>query len=309
MSTAAGQSAGDSVTPGHASTRPGVWLTDLSLILMALIWGVNFSVVKYGTELVQPLAYNGLRVMLAALLLVAIVFVGRMELPSRRDMLVLVALGVLGNAVYQFFFVLGVSRTRASDAALVIAATPAFIAIIGRIRGTERTSGRGVIGILLSIAGIGLVVLGTAADAGGQSSLLGDALVLCGSLCWAIYTVLLRPYTTRVGGIQLSMLTMVGGAVPLFLVALPNVVAADWSHLPALGWAAILYSGVGALVIAYYLWYRGVRILGPTRTAMYSNLQPVIAVLVAWGMLGETPTVWQIVGAGCIMGGLALTRI
>jgi drug/metabolite transporter (DMT)-like permease len=205
--------------------------------------------------------------------------------------------------------VLGVSRTRASDAALVIAATPAFIAIIGRIRGTERTSARGVIGILLSIAGIGLVVLGTAADAGGQSSLLGDGLVLCGSLCWAVYTVLLRPYTTRIGGIQLSMLTMVGGAVPLALVALPSIVAADWAHLPSLGWAAIVYSGVGALVVAYYLWYRGVRILGPTRTAMYSNLQPVIAVLVAWGMLGETPTVWQIVGAGCIMGGLALTRI
>jgi drug/metabolite transporter (DMT)-like permease len=304
-----GSTAGESVTPGHASTRPGVWLTDLSLVVMALIWGVNFSVVKYGTTLVEPLAYNGLRVALAALLLVAIVVIGRLELPSRRDMLVLLGLGVLGNAIYQFFFVMGVARTRASDAALVIAATPAFIAIIGRIRGTERTSGRGVIGIVLSIAGIGLVVAGTTAGVAGQASLLGDALVLCGSLAWAIYTVALKPYTIRIGGLQLSALTMVGGAVPLLAVAMPSVVRADWARLPTAGWAAIAYSGIGALVVAYYFWYRGVRILGPTRTAMYSNLQPVIAVFVAWGMLGETPTVWQIVGAACIMGGLALTRI
>src|SRR3954469_4776194 len=100
-----GSTAESSVTPGHATAaRPGVWLTDLSLVLMALIWGVNFSVVKYGTTLVEPLAYNGLRVGLAALLLVAIVGFGRLELPSRRDMFALMALGVLGNAIYQFFF-------------------------------------------------------------------------------------------------------------------------------------------------------------------------------------------------------------
>src|SRR5437879_556732 len=127
-----GSTAGESVTPGHATTtRPGVWLTDASLVLMALIWGVNFSVVKFGTTLVDPLAYNGLRVSLAAALLLTIVAAGRAALPSRRDVLSLMGLGVLGNGLYQYLFVMGVARTRASDAALVIAATPAFIAIIG----------------------------------------------------------------------------------------------------------------------------------------------------------------------------------
>jgi drug/metabolite transporter (DMT)-like permease len=275
---------------------------------MATIWGVNFSVVKYGTKLVEPLAYNGVRLALAAILLAAIVLIGRLELPSRRDCLSLLALGVLGNAIYQFFFVLGIARTRASDAALVIAATPAMIAIIGRIRGTERVQGRGIAGIALSIGGMGLVVLGTASGASGDSSLMGDLLVLVGSLCWAIYTVMLKPFTARIGGIQLSALTMIGGAVPLFAVALPAIGRTHWAAFPALGWAAIAYSGIGALVIAYLFWYRGVRVLGPTRTSMYSNLQPVIAMIVAWAMLGEIPTAWQVVGAASIMGGLLLTR-
>jgi drug/metabolite transporter (DMT)-like permease len=296
------------ITPGHATTRPGVWLTDASLVLMALIWGVNFSVVKYGTTLVDPLAYNGLRVSLASVVLVAIVLAARAPLPNARTIAALLGLGVLGNGIYQFFFVEGIARTSASDAALVVAASPAFIAIIGRLRGVERVSRRGIGGIVLSIVGIGLVVLGTTQGGEGSSSLLGDLLVLCGSLSWAVYTVLLKPYTERVPGLQLSTCTMIGGAIPLVVVAWPALSSTHWAAFPPLGWAALGYSGVFALVIAYYFWYRGIRVIGPTRTAMYSNLQPVIAVLVAWVVLAETPSVWQCVGAGSIMAGLVMTR-
>ena len=94
----------------------------------------------------------------------------------------------------------------------------------------------------------------------------------------------------------------------LFLVALPTVARTSWTAFPVSGWLAIGYSAIGALVIAYWFWYRGVRILGPTRTSMYSNLQPIIAMIVAWLMLGEVPTLWQVIGAASIMGGLLLTR-
>lgn len=308
-----GSTAGESVTPGHAtSTRPGVWLTDATLVLMAIIWGVNFSVVKYGTTLVDPLAYNGVRVSLAAVVLIAIIGINHQALPPRRQIAALLLLGVLGNGVYQYFFVEGIARTSASDAALVVAASPAFIAIISRLRGVERTGVKAMLGIALSIAGIALVVFGTASESGGDgsdhASLIGDLLVLCGSLSWAIYTVLLKPHTERVPGLQLSAFTMLGGAIALMCVAWPAVSGAHWSALPPTGWAAIAYSGIFALVIAYLFWYRGVRVIGPTRTAMYSNLQPVIAVLVAWAMLGETPTLWQGIGAASIMTGLVLTR-
>jgi drug/metabolite transporter (DMT)-like permease len=299
----------ETVTPGHATTtRPGVWLTDIALVLMALIWGVNFSIVKFGTTLVDPLAYNGLRVMIAAVVLMTIVLAAKTPLPPRRVIVSLLLLGVLGNGIYQFFFVEGISRTRASDAALVVAASPAFIAIIGRLRGVERASSRRVMGILLSIAGIALVVFATTRGNDGRSSLAGDSLVLAGSLSWATYTVLLKPYTEHVSGIQVSALTMAGGAVPLFLVATPAIVQANWRTVPMLGWAALFYSAIFALVIAYLFWYRGVRVIGPTRTAMYSNVQPIIAVVFAWVVLSETPTIWQGIGMACIMTGLLLTR-
>ena len=302
--------------PPRARARPGFGLTDISLLLMALIWGVNYTSVKYGTGIISPLAFNGVRVTLAAASLVLIAQLSTRLLnvesegwPVARDAIALLLLGTLGNGVYQILFVEGISRTRAGDAALLISASPAFIAIIGRLRGSERVSPRGVVGICLSILGMGFVVIGTTNATGSQrATLLGDSLLLTSSLCWSIYTVFLQPYTHRIGGIHLSALTMLGGMVPLLAVAAPAIIATHWGQVPLLAWGSIAYSGLFALVIAYLFWYAGVRVLGPTRTAMYSNLQPVFAVAVAWLVLGEAITPWQVAGAISIISGLLLTR-
>jgi len=291
---------------GHPGHR--VWVTDLLLLLMAAIWGVNFSVVKYGMRFLEPLAFNGVRVALAGLALLLVTRLQHLELPPRRQVWALLALGVLGNGVYQVLFVEGISRTRAGNAALVMAATPVLIAFLGRLRGVEKVHARGYLGIALSVAGIGVVMSGTAAAKVGDASLLGDLFILGCSATWAAYTVLLKPYTHHVDGVQVSALTMIGGAVPLCLVAAPSIGRTAWTALPYEAWLAITYSGLFALVIAYLIWYRGIKLIGPTRTSMYSNLQPIFAVLVAWVALGEVPTAAQGVGAAAVAGGLLLTR-
>jgi len=302
--------------PPHANTRPSFGVTDLSLLLMALIWGVNYSSVKYGTSVLDPLAFNGVRVTLAAVSLVIISQVAARLFavepegwPRRRDMIALLLLGTLGNGLYQILFVEGIARTRAGDAALLISASPAFIAIIGRMRGTEHVAARGVAGIALQIVGMALVVVGTTSGGeSGHATLVGDLLLLVSSLCWSLYTVYLQPYTHRIGGIHLSAVTMVGGMIPFLFVAAPAVVTTHWLQLSPIAWGCLAYSGLFALVLAYLFWYNGVRVLGPTRTAMYSNLQPIFAVIVAWLVLSETVTVWQIAGAISIISGLVLTR-
>lgn len=287
----------------------GVTVTDLLLLCMALIWGVNYAVVKFGAAQIDPLAFNSSRMALASVVLVAIVTGSGQSWPRGRDLLAMLGLGVLGNGVYQYLFIEGISRTRAGDAALIIAAAPAFMAIIGRMRGTERTELIGVAGITLSLAGIALVVFGDARSGNHDSSLTGDALLLAASLCWSVYTVFLQPYTERTEGITLSAVTMIGGAIPLILLSIPDIGRTDWGGLSTGGWAAVGYSGLFALVVAYLFWYRGVKALGPTRTAMYANLQPIIALGVAWATLHEAPRPLQLTGAACIMGGLVLTRL
>jgi len=292
----------------QSQTTAGFGKTDALLLLMALIWGVNFSVVKYGTVVMSPLAFTGLRVMLAAVVLLAYALAREAKLPTRREILTLMTLGILGNGLYQIFFVQGISRTNVGNAALIVAATPALIAIVSRVRGVDRVNARVLGGIALSLSGVVLVVLGSARASQGDTTLLGTMLVFCGTICWTAFTVMLQPFARRLDPIHLSAFTMLGGCIPMLLFATPALLETDWSRMSLAAWGAVFYASVLSMGVAYLFWYRGLRVLGATRTAVYANLQPVIAISVAWIFLHETPTVWQGVGTATIMSGLFLTR-
>lgn len=292
----------------ESTTRAQFGLTDLMLLAMATIWAINFTVVKYAITMISPMAFTGLRVGICAALLIAIALSQRKPLPPTRDILVIVLLGVIGNGLYQLLFIEGVSRTRAGNAALIVAAAPGFIAVASRLRGIERSGKRVLSGIALSIVGVGFVVLGSTTLPERDSTLLGSLLVFSGVLCWTAYTVGLQPFAKRMDPVQLGAIAMVGGVLPLIVTTTPAILRMDWALVTIGGWAAIFYASVLSMVVGYLFWYRGLKVLGPTRTASYSNLQPVIALTVAWIFLKEVPTPWQLVGVATIMSGVVLTR-
>ena len=189
------------------SARSGVSLTDLWLLLTTAIWGSNYAVVKYGTNHMDALAFNGARILMATLAFGVLAAVQHRRpgarRVSRRDALQLLALGVLGNCVYQTLFAEGVAHTRAGSAALLLAASPALIAVIGRWLGIERIGVRGYAGVALSMLGIALVMSGGSVHDAAGGSLLGDAIVIAAAVCWAWYTVLLKPLTDRVSLIDI----------------------------------------------------------------------------------------------------------
>lgn len=287
--------------------RRQILLTDAMLVAMALIWAVNYSVLKFGTRFVPPLAYNGVRIPAAALLQFGVARAMRLGPISRQDAIRLVMLGMLGNGVYQVFFILGQARSRVATTVLMLASGPALAAVLGRIRGTEHLTRRSWSGIGLQLVGVLCVVLGTASG-GGRDSLLGSALVFASAISWAFFSVLVQPLTERVPGLHVGAYTMLGGAVVSFVVAVPAIAAVPWTSLSPGVWGALAYSTIGAMVIAYLFWYQGVKTLGPTHTSMYSNMQPLLAMGVAWLSLGESPSRWQVAGATFIMSGLILAR-
>ncbi len=309
------------IAVSQSSSQPGFGLTDVLLFAMAVIWGSNFVVVKYATRIFSPVAFTGLRVGTVAVFMILFALMRRTGTGARatsrraqtdslgRGVITrLLLLGVLGNGLYQLFFVLGVARTRAGNAALIVGAAPAFIALAARAKGLEKIQRMTALGIVLSVVGVGLVIAGSANSGKGQTTLLGSVLVFLGVVCWTFYTIYLQPYTKRVDAITLSALTLIGGSVPLLIASGAAIVATDWARIGIGGWLALLYSSIVSMGIAYLFYYRGLRVLGPTRTAVYSNLQPIIALLVAWPLLGENPTIFQGIGAATIVAGVFMTR-
>jgi drug/metabolite transporter (DMT)-like permease len=275
---------------------------------MALIWAVNYSVLKFGTRIIPPLAYNGLRIPLAAALQIGVAHAMRLPPIARPDAVRLALLGMIGNGVYQVFFITGQAHARVGTTVLTLASGPALAAILGRILGSERLGRRSWAGIGLQLAGVACVVAGTAGATSGSDSLLGAGLVFASAVSWAIFSVYVKPLTERVSGLHVGAYTMLGGGIVSLAVSVPALLHVSWvSVSPAVYWA-LAYSTVCAMVIAYLFWYHGIRTLGPTHTSMYSNVQPLMAMGVAWATLGEIPTRWQLGGAVLIMGGLVLAR-
>ncbi len=285
--------------------------TDLGLLLLTLVWGANFSVAKWALESLSPLAFNALRFPLAALFLYGAVRArpGMMPRLRGRDLFWILFLGVVGNGVYQLFFIYGLEATRAGNAALLLATTPVWTVLLSALVREDTLDRWVVLGILATLGGMSLVVIGS--DDGfrlGGETFRGDLLMILAALCWAGYTVGSRKLILRYGALPVTAWTLWGGTAILTLIGIPDLLATDLLSLSPAVWGAVGFAGILSLGVSYLIWYRGVQRLGSARTAAYSNLVPVVALVIAWIALGEVPRPLQWAGAGVILGGVFLAR-
>ena len=295
--------------PPSAPAAPiGFTSTDILLSVMVLVWGVNYIVIKAALRELSPLAFNAVRFTIAGASVAAIAWARGAARPARADWGRIGLLAVLGNTIYQFGFVEGVARTRAGNAALLFAAVPVQTAVLSHLAGHERLRLRDVLGLLVSALGIVVIVFGGAADVDFRGTLAGDLLILGATLCWSLYIIGVKPLADRYGAITATAWTMAIGGIGIDLYSIPAVLAQNWHAVSLEAYGAVVISAMGALVVAYMIWFRGVRLLGPARTAIYSNVTPVVTMAAAWPMLGERPTLWQLLGAAGIFTGLWLTR-
>ncbi len=280
------------------------------MLSTVLIWGVNFSVLKVALRDFSPLAFNMVRFGLATVVMMGLLRWQRQTYAvARADLWAVIGLGLMGHTLYQLVFITGIARTTPANASLLLATAPIFVVIYGRILGIERTNALTWAGIGVSFVGIALLVLG-----GGEtlrvrgSTLLGDGLMLASAMLWAGYTTASKPLLTRYSPVKLTGMSMLFGTVPLLLIGLPAAVHQDW-RAPAVGaWGGLLFSAIFSVVVAYVFWYTSVRRVGSARTAVFSNLVPVVSVVVAWLFLGYRLAPLQLVGGGVVLAGLLLTR-
>jgi drug/metabolite transporter (DMT)-like permease len=278
------------------------------MLLVVLIWGVNFTVTKGAFARFPPLAFTGVRFALASLLLVPLVrrLEGREPLP-RPVLTRLVVLGVVGNTLYQLGFISGLDRTTASNSALILAAMPSIVALLAVALGFEPLRPKVLGGVLVATVGVVLVVAARGAGFDG-TTMAGDLLTLGAVICWAGYTLGLRVLPPGISPLRVTMVTTVAGAPGLVLAGLPEMLGMDWSAVGWQGWAALGYATFLSLLVAYVIWNRSVQVVGPSRTVIYMCLTPLVAVVTAAVFLGERPMPLQAVGAALIIGGVLLTR-
>lgn len=127
-------------------------------------------------------------------------------------------------------------------------------------------------------------------------------------MCWAGYTVASQDLLARHSPLRLTAVGLIIGTAGMWATSVPAVPRQDWGALTWLDWGAIAFSGLGPLVLCYTAWAEGVKHVGPSRTAVYANLIPIVGVLAAAWALHE-PLSWKrVLGAALAISGVYMAR-
>lgn len=280
------------------------------MLMAVLLWAANFSFIKIALLEFSPLAFNGLRLIIASLTLGAVLLLTGESLSLPKGTFwKLVLLGLSGNTVFQLLFIHGIDLTTASNSAIIMAMGPVFISLLSVILKHEKIYMAAWVGILISFVGFYMVVSNRSGSTEvSLQSLRGDLMIFFANLFWAFYTVFGRPLLDRISPLKLTSLAMIFGTAFFLPFCVSDMATLTVQAISGRAWVLLIYSSLFALVICYIVWFASVQRVGSSKTAIYGNLVPIVAVIFAYFFIKERITLFQAGGAMIIFTGVYLTR-
>src|SRR5262245_30056342 len=271
--------------------RSKSYFCDLLLLSVVSIWGFNFAIIKTVYAEINPLAFNALRFLISSLTMVILLKLrGDSFHVAVEDRKGVFWLALLSNTLYQFLFVIGLANTKAGNAGLLMALTPVFAYLVGVFGKREHFSQNVLGGIILSLTGVCAIVLAGSSEVSFGKTWKGDLLMMGAAFCWGWYSGASVHLLSKYGALRLTVLTMILGTAVLIPLSIPWVLRQDWTAISLRAWGGFFYSAMLAIVYSYFVWAYALRRIGVARTAVFSNITPIIALLGGWALLGEIPT-------------------
>lgn len=284
-------------------SRPPRWLAAGSILLAAVIWSSSYAVTKVTLTQIPPLTIGALRFVMAAGLLGAPVRGSRERVVlSGRQKARIGAAGLLGITAYFTLENLGVDLASASDATLIVAAYPVFTLVIELVSGRAPFSPVRLLEMVLAIVGV-WVVVSAGATSGGGHHLAGDLLLLGGGVAWAAFNVAAR----EDGGAPVVVVTYyqtLAGAAGFVVLSLLE--AGRWAVPAGPNVLRLLYLAVLCSIVGFLAYNYGLRTLDASTAVNILNVVPVLGLLWAMVLAGESPTFRQVVGGGVVILGVGL---
>lgn len=284
--------------------------TDLTLFTVAVIWALNFSVVKASLSEVDIYSFNSVRFILAASLIWAIIFWKRAWFTvPRADWLSLLAIGLIGNVLYQWLFIVGIDLTFSANAAVMLGTIPIWIAIFSHLFTEEKMTRLKAVGVLLAFAGVAAIVSGGANPLSlASDTFRGDLIIVCAAITWAVFTIRSKQFLKRYSALQFSGMMTLIGAVLLTGLSFYSSESTNWDSVSTAAWGGMIYSGALSIGMAYLIWNNGIVNVGPVKTSVYQNLVPVLGLVFGIVLLNESLSLLQYAGSAIVVMGIVITR-
>ncbi len=285
-------------------------LSDGLMLIAVLIWGLNYALVKFSLKEIPPMPFNGLRLPLAALILVIWLLVVEGNLKVKKEHLLrIILLSIGGYTIYQYVFIYGINYTTASNTAVIFASAPIMITLLSAFFKHEKIKALGGIGIILGFVGVYLIISGNSGAFNLSSQTLkGNLFILLAVFLWALYSVSAAPLLKVYSPLKFTTLTTAIGSILFFPFSIPGLKTLDFPGISFKAWFCLIFSGAMALAVGLIIWFFSVQRVGNSQTAVYSNLSPVFGVISTWLVLSETLHFNLIIGAVIILIGIFFTQ-
>ncbi len=269
------------------SERSGSFGPYAALLGVQASFGSLAVIGKFALAVIPPLTLVGFRVGITALALAAIqLFRGRVRLAKKSDYAKLAGLSFLAVTANQILFITGLSLTKAANTSLLASTIPIFTLAAGLAIGTERLKLRTVVGILL--AAIGVVVLIDPRNASFSSdTTVGDLLIVLNSLSYGIYVAISKDIVTRNGAVRSIMWIFAFASLICVPLGFFSFGPASHAEFDASTMLLILYIGLVATALPYFLNAWALARVTPSTVAVFVYLQPLIGFLLAVAIIGE----------------------
>lgn len=267
-------------------------------------WASAFAAIRVGLTALTPVELAAARYLSAAVPAGLYLLVARPPLPSRKDFLRLLVIGVLFISAYAVLLNTGEQTIPAGPASFIIQINPIIVALIAVPLLGERFGLGGWVGTLVSFLGVGLIAYGSG-DGFGLN--IGALLILGAALCTSVSTILQKPLLGRMPALAVTAWVLLLGSLPLTL-AIPETLAALELSPPAVIWS-IAYLVVLPTVIGYLTWAIALKRFPASRASNFLYCIAPTATLIGYLWLGEVPSPLALVGGAMAIGGVLIVNL
>ncbi len=280
----------------------------LAFFAIYVIWGSTYLAIRYAVETIPPLYTAGFRHLTAGSILLVWALAKGIR-PTREQIRASVVIGF-------FFFLLGHGSLHwaervvpSGQASLLIAIEPIFVFLLSSMAARIwKLNGLLVAGILLGLAGVGVLVGGAAHEAGTPGSTLGTIAILVGALAWSIGIIYSRKSHLSGSPLLLSALSLLSGAVMLLFTGslVGEAKGFSFAQVTTKSWLALAYLILFGSVVAFTAYNWLLEHYSPTLVATHTYVNPVVAVLLGWAYGGEALTLKVALAAAMVVGAVVL---
>jgi drug/metabolite transporter (DMT)-like permease len=280
-------------------------------LFAVIVWGASFIATKVALQDSSPLTVVWLRFLIGVVILGIVVALRRQfGLPEKKEWGYFALLGFLGITFHQWLQSNALQTAEAGTTAWIVSTTPVFMALLGWFILKERLGWTKNLGILLAF--LGVVVVISKGDLGsvsfGNFGAPGDILVLISAVNWAVFSALSRRgLKSHSASLMMFLLMAIGWVFTTFLFITTNGLG-EIASITVDGWMALGFLGVFCSGLAYVAWYDALKALTTTETGAFLYIEPLVAVVIAFFVLGEAITWASLLGGAVILFGVWLVN-